>query len=448
MSDMPGMRAFEDELHRLAAKDGFCPDYEEARESCDCIVCRTRTLLTEWEDHPLFAASTPPLSDCQSTPELLGEEGTYTVRVFDFAHTYESATTEIHRLLHAANPGQSITVERHHIDKDGKWFTVTIRPYATGVQAPSTQPVSESPGNSGVEKVLESLAATLQGWARTNRREAERFPDREKAKTRARASGYDAAADLLLTADLPANLTQPVPGNSGGVEEEGERVSYSFEFEGQDGGGVLFEVLRETGVPGCPQGVLDLPLGDAELRELIDKATDAASTQPPSPPPEEKQEPIRVPPARFIREVLADRNGTGEQSPAEPQGEATKVDAPAAGSTSSPNSCPEPQGDVVELVAAIITEGEGWQGFAPEDIPRSAWEPNEGRARQIVAAIEPLLALDVKERLIDAHFLEKLRMAVEQNIHRPIPSQRDELANLIEARLDTPAPSEPEEEKS
>lgn len=72
-----------------------------------------------------------------------------------------------------------------------------------------------------------------------------------------------------------------------------------------------------------------------------------------------------------------DCNGTGKQSPA------------------------EPQGDVVEKLAD---------------------------------------ALELRERLIDAHFLEKLRVAVEQNAHRPIPSQRDELANLIEARLDRKDP--------
>lgn len=55
-----GFRAFEEELQRLAAGAGRCPNYDEATEQCDCIVCRTRTLLTEWEDHPLFASLTQP----------------------------------------------------------------------------------------------------------------------------------------------------------------------------------------------------------------------------------------------------------------------------------------------------------------------------------------------------------------------------------------------------
>lgn len=55
---MPGLRAFEEEIQHLAAKDGFCPNFGEATESCDCIVCRSQTLIAEWEDHPLFAATT------------------------------------------------------------------------------------------------------------------------------------------------------------------------------------------------------------------------------------------------------------------------------------------------------------------------------------------------------------------------------------------------------
>lgn len=55
---MSAFRAFEDAIERLAAGTGTgrCPNYGEATESCRCIVCRTRTLLTEWEDHRLFAA--------------------------------------------------------------------------------------------------------------------------------------------------------------------------------------------------------------------------------------------------------------------------------------------------------------------------------------------------------------------------------------------------------
>lgn len=53
---MGAFPAFEDAIERLAVGTGRCPNYGEATESCRCIVCRTRTLLTEWEDHRLFAA--------------------------------------------------------------------------------------------------------------------------------------------------------------------------------------------------------------------------------------------------------------------------------------------------------------------------------------------------------------------------------------------------------
>jgi hypothetical protein len=63
------------------------------------------------------------------------EEGT--VRVFACDQTYESAFSEISHLIHAANPGQSLVIELHHIDRDGKYFTVTTKPYETEVQAAS-----------------------------------------------------------------------------------------------------------------------------------------------------------------------------------------------------------------------------------------------------------------------------------------------------------------------
>lgn len=41
--------AFESALQRYQAT-GPCPNFGEATESCDCLICRTQTLITEWED--------------------------------------------------------------------------------------------------------------------------------------------------------------------------------------------------------------------------------------------------------------------------------------------------------------------------------------------------------------------------------------------------------------
>jgi hypothetical protein len=70
-----------------------------------------------------------------------------------------------------------------------------------------------------VEEALERLAATLQKWARTKRREAlDVSGDTEKLKLDWLAKGYDGAADLLLTADCPAASTQP-PSPQAEVQE-------------------------------------------------------------------------------------------------------------------------------------------------------------------------------------------------------------------------------------
>lgn len=43
------LHATESALHRLVATQP-CPNYGEATGSCDCLICRTQTVLTEWED--------------------------------------------------------------------------------------------------------------------------------------------------------------------------------------------------------------------------------------------------------------------------------------------------------------------------------------------------------------------------------------------------------------
>jgi len=51
--------------HYVATPEGFCPNYGEATESCHCRVCRTQTLITEWEDVPLLNLG----SDTQFLPD-------------------------------------------------------------------------------------------------------------------------------------------------------------------------------------------------------------------------------------------------------------------------------------------------------------------------------------------------------------------------------------------
>jgi hypothetical protein len=244
---------------------GGCPDYGEATESCGCLICRTQSIVTEWENDSRSRTSVPDEFDCQPTPELLGEEGgddgkkherwtgpadiawcpehglhgardtcfecgkpveqirmipleevgRGTVQVFSEDQTYESAFTAIQQLLHAANPGQSITVERHHIDKDGKWFTVTVRPYTTGVQnLPATQPVSESPGDSGGEEV--GLNALGEIAARVGRIRVYLNPEvGSEVEVEQALEDADEASEFFDTVRAALRGS----GNSGGVEE-------------------------------------------------------------------------------------------------------------------------------------------------------------------------------------------------------------------------------------
>jgi hypothetical protein len=47
------VRMLETQIQRLAAEKP-CPNYGEATESCDCQLCRTQMILTEWEDDSRF----------------------------------------------------------------------------------------------------------------------------------------------------------------------------------------------------------------------------------------------------------------------------------------------------------------------------------------------------------------------------------------------------------
>jgi hypothetical protein len=64
-----------------------------------------------------------------------------TIIEFNTEQTYESAFNAISQIIHAANPGQTVEIERHHADQDDRWFTVTVKPYATQVQSASSKEV-------------------------------------------------------------------------------------------------------------------------------------------------------------------------------------------------------------------------------------------------------------------------------------------------------------------
>lgn len=56
-------RALQAQILRLAAETP-CPDFDEAREHCDCLLCRTQMIVAQWEDDPRFdSALTQPPAD-------------------------------------------------------------------------------------------------------------------------------------------------------------------------------------------------------------------------------------------------------------------------------------------------------------------------------------------------------------------------------------------------
>jgi len=147
MSDMPGMRAFEDEVRRLAAtKAGFCPSYTEAPECCDCIVCRTLTLLAEWEDHPLFAANlTQPVpgnsGGVEEALELLREDealNRLAVYVFRYMLSYDEAITD-ETAMSAALDHVAAALERTDRNPDQIRESLEAEAAAASTQPPSPQ---------------------------------------------------------------------------------------------------------------------------------------------------------------------------------------------------------------------------------------------------------------------------------------------------------------------
>lgn len=163
--------------------------------------------------------------------------------------------------------------------------------------------------------------------------------------------------------------------------------------------------------------------------------------------------------SRWGSRKCPDCKGTGKPPPAEPQG-ATKLDAPASESTSSPDSCPEPQGDVVEVVSARIIDA------VAEHFPDDNKYALCLRLQYAVPLIRADLALEVKERLeaegeksvkwkcpvhgfaAGANVCQVLDNPSKTNDESPRCLKRCEVVEFVTvplAAFHTPAPSEPEE---
>jgi hypothetical protein len=84
----------------------------------------------------------------------------------------------------------------------------------------STQPVSESPGNSGVEKLILDVVGSMRKSAEGEAARSHDLGDPGQARAASgEARGLARVEQVVTDAFESGNLTQPVPGNSGGVEE-------------------------------------------------------------------------------------------------------------------------------------------------------------------------------------------------------------------------------------
>jgi PDZ domain-containing secreted protein len=90
------------------------------------------------------------IKDALDSPgQPIPDTGEGTVEVLGLP--FEDALARITWLVQASNPGQTITAERHHIGRDGKYFTVTVKPYVTGVQG-QPDPPGEVLGREGGDR--------------------------------------------------------------------------------------------------------------------------------------------------------------------------------------------------------------------------------------------------------------------------------------------------------
>lgn len=295
------------------------------------------------------------------------------------------------------------------------------------VDAASNQPVSESPGDSG--EAVELVARQLHAW---------RFG----------GAGWDGAAEV--TKDncrshariILAALAQPVPGDSGGVEEgRCQSVSGALKYRcglpaGHDGDHRSADEAAEWWGADVPDEAAELLakrhhelLRKAlpslpEWDELSEQDRDArfvaaredlaavrplfaASTQPPSPqaevqdcgePQEYGFEIFKDAQDRFRWRLLSRRGlvlGTSDISHRTEQ-TAQRAIEDLQNAFTAPRA--EPQGDVVEVAARTQFDLDG-RDDAWANVSESMREEYRKDARKVLAAITPLLALEIRERL-------------------------------------------------
>jgi hypothetical protein len=375
--------------------EGFSPSASQLQEAevVIALVERTRTA--------------PPVSDCQSTPELLGEE----------AKQSEEVAAAFARCLSLAQNREQEHAALHLYEATKKW-----------VEAASTQP--ESPGNycDQCEKPKAEVASLFDDESLC----ASCLLVRVSALLK-EAEGHDFK---LTDADHCPFCGQDIaapesPENSGGVEEgavpvvraEPDDDGIVFHLECGHSVGLALEDLEAT------SDTFTLPTALVCPTCTILSVT---STQPPSPPAEvqdcetcggseEVEVTVGVGNDR-IPERKPCPDCTGKQSPAEPDcddlctcgherfhhddgremGVETNCKATRNG---EPCTCEqfemvddeevveqspaELQGDVVEVLAKELVKKDGWLPW--DALTKRSKELNRRRARDLLAAITPVL---------------------------------------------------------
>jgi hypothetical protein len=497
----------------------------------------------------------PGCPDCQSTPELLGEEVAHELKCWP--PYFEEVLTgrkpfevrkiedrwfkvgqtillrEYDRSLKQRDPetddrytGRSCLRRITYILGDGDWG---IEKGTVVLGLASTQPVSESPGNSGedlenyercglADEVIERLEAReaeaakkLEEWKAdhpgrhdspsalvfyTEKRiyrdailavadtdlegyvfgRATVSPPRSTGGNTIQVARRD--SDQILWARrlpdgpwhrlddlLPAHFadrlsTQPVPGNRGGVEEEEgklhEQLAALVRAAVPVESGEASEEDRETFSEAFQDACFLLASIQVEREH-------AASTQPPSPQAELQEVPLdekcRCGHARRDHvEGTATVNGEClvDGCPCAPAFRGTGETVPGKQPPAEPQ---------VEVAARAIAEAGdslfAWEQM-PDGIGNRSWKQGEllrARtredcrilARAVVTKLTPLLALEVKERLESAETRDRLMKLLKDESWLCVTHEA--ASNMLDfviraAALDTPAPSEPREEKT
>jgi hypothetical protein len=243
--------------------------------------------------------------------------------------------------------------------------------------------------------------------------------------------GIAAAWNVATVDDLSLLLTQPVPGNSGGVAEalellrEDEALNrlavYVFRYMLSYDEAITNETAMSAALDHVAAALERTDRNPDEIRESLEAEAAAASTQPPSPqaevqdcervvrsgktdagaeyrahftgdPDPETVEAVETlvdaAHAKMSAEAEGRCGGTGELWTQPPEGHIGSMKRPCLGCPDCTGKQPpaEPQGDVVEKAVDWVEE-------------RTGLVANRELFAALVAYLTPLLALEVKERL-------------------------------------------------